>query len=418
MLLTLFSAFKVPDLRKRLLFVLLMFGVFIFGLHVSVPGIDRKAMDDLFKHGGLLGMLDVFTGGALRKFSIFAMGITPYINASIIMSLLTVVIPELEYLRKHEGEEGRKKISQYTRYLTIVLSLVQATGMTFWLKSIGVMGPLETLQMVRVILTLTAGTAFLMWVGEQITDKGIGNGVSLVIFCGIVARMPADMGRTFELFREGGIGLSNLLLLGVTIVLVTAAVLYVYQGERRITVSYTKRIVGRKMYGGGSTFLPIKVNQAGVIPIIFAMSVLLFPPTIAQFVPHLRNWANTFTAAWYYNVLYAALVIFFAFFYTAVTFNPVEVSDNLKKYGGFIPGVRPGKPTAEFLDKILTRTTTIGAIFLAAVAVIPVYIMQLTGVQTFYFGGTMLLIVVGVALDTISQIESQMMMRQYEGFIK
>lgn len=418
MLLTLFSAFKVPDLRARILFVLAMFGVFVFGLHISVPGIDKKAMEELFKHGGLLGMLDVFTGGALRKFSIFAMGITPYINASIIMSLLTVIIPELDYMRKHEGEVGRRKISQYTRYLTIVLATVQAIGMTVWLRSIGVMGQLEILQMARVVVTLTAGTAFLMWVGEQITDKGIGNGVSLLIFCGIVARMPSDIDRTLELYREGGIGLSNLLLLLVIAILVIAGVLYIYQGERRITVSYTKRIIGRKMYGGGSTFLPIKVNSAGVIPIIFAMSILLFPPTIAQFVPQLRTWANTFTAAWYYNLIYAALVIFFTYFYTAVVFNPVDVSDNLKKYGGFIPGIRPGKSTAEYIDRILTRTTLIGAVFLAIVAIIPMYIMQITKIQTFYLGGTSLLIVVGVALDTIAQLESQMIMRQYEGFIK
>ncbi|PIU67889.1 MAG: preprotein translocase subunit SecY [Armatimonadetes bacterium CG07_land_8_20_14_0_80_40_9] len=420
MLLTLISAFKVPDLRKRIFFVFGAFSVFIFGLHVYVPGIDREAMAHLFEQGGLLGLLDVFTGGALRKFSILAMGITPYINASIIMQLLTVVIPQIEQLQK-EGESGRKVISRYTRYLTIALALVQAVGMTIWLKNAGVITQLDVVHFLRIIITLTAGTAFLMWLGEQITDKGIGNGVSLIIFVGIVARMPTQVAQTISLYQSGGIGISNVLSLMIIAVAIVAGIVYVQQAERRVSVQYTKRIVGRKVYGGQSTYLPLKVNQAGVIPIIFAISILLFPATIAQFVPvpAIRQLASSFNeTSWYYNLSYALLVIFFTYFYTAVTFNPVEVADNMKKYGGFVPGIRPGKPTSEYLDRILTRITLLGALFLAFIAVIPSYIISLTHIGTFYLGGTSLLIVVGVALDTVQQIEAQMLMRHYEGFIK
>lgn len=420
MLLTLISAFKVPDLRKRIFFVLGAFSIFIFGLHVYVPGIDREAMARLFEHGGLLGLLDVFTGGALRKFSILAMGITPYINASIIMQLLTVVIPQIEQLQK-EGESGRKVISRYTRYLTIALALVQAVGMTVWLKNVGVITQLDIIHFLRIIITLTAGTAFLMWLGEQITDKGIGNGVSLIIFVGIVARMPTQVAQTIALYQTGGIGMSNVLILMIIAVAIVAGIVYVQQAERRVSVQYTKRIVGRKIYGGQSTYLPLKVNQAGVIPIIFAISILLFPATIAQFipVPAIRQLASSFReTSWFYNLSYALLVIFFTYFYTAVTFNPVEVADNMRKYGGFVPGIRPGKPTSEYLDRILTRITLLGALFLAFIAVVPSYIISLTHIGTFYLGGTSLLIVVGVALDTVQQIEAQMLMRHYEGFIK
>lgn len=420
MLLTLISAFKVPDLRKRIFFVLGAFSVFVFGLHVYVPGIDREAMARLFEQGGLLGLLDVFTGGALRKFSILAMGITPYINASIIMQLLTVVIPQIEQLQK-EGESGRKVISRYTRYLTIALALVQAVGMTVWLKNVGVITQLDVVHFLRIVITLTAGTAFLMWLGEQITTKGIGNGVSLIIFVGIVARMPTQVAQTIALYQTGGIGMSNVLTLMIIAVAIVAGIVYVQQAERRISVQYTKRIVGRKVYGGQSTYLPLKVNQAGVIPIIFAISILLFPATIAQFVPvpAIRHLASSFSeTSWFYNLSYALLVIFFTYFYTAVTFNPVEVADNMKKYGGFVPGIRPGKPTSEYLDRILTRITLLGALFLAFIAVVPSYIISLTHIGTFYLGGTSLLIVVGVALDTVQQIEAQMLMRHYEGFIK
>lgn len=418
MILTLINAMKVKELRNRMLFVLGAFTVFVFGLHVSVPGIDREAMRRLFEQGGLLGLLDVFTGGALKKFSIFAMGITPYINASIIMSLMNVVIPKLEDLQKKEGEHGRRIIARYTRYLTVALAMVQAIGLTLWLKNMGVFSHVDMILYARTVLTLVGGTAFLMWLGEQISDRGIGNGVSLIIFCGIVARMPNDAARTIALYKADVIGLFNVLLFFVIAVAVVAGIVYIQQSERRIQVQYTKRIVGRKMYGGGSTFLPLKLNHAGVIPIIFAISVLLFPPTLAQFLPAMHGWANSFAGSWYYNVSLALLVIFFTYFYTAVTFKPDEVADNMKKYGGFVPGIRPGRPTAEYLDRILTRITLVGALFLAAIAVLPSYVMKTTGISSFYLGGTSILIVVGVALDTVGQIEAQMLMRHYEGFLK
>ncbi len=420
MILTLFNAFKVKELRNRLLFVLGAFTVFVFGLHVSVPGIDRAQMERIFSQGGLLGLLDVFTGGALKKFSIFAMGITPYINASIIMSLMNVVIPKLEDLQKKEGEHGRRVIARYTRYLTIALALVQGIGLTVWLKNLGVFAHVTPILYVRTILTLVGGTAFLMWLGEQISDRGIGNGVSLLIFCGIVARMPNDAAQTIELYRAGIVGMLNVLIFFAIAAAVVAGIVFIQQSERRIQVQYTKRIVGRKMYGGGSTFLPLKLNHAGVIPIIFAISVLLFFPTMAQFFPDPRfqAWANGFSGTIYYNIILALLVIFFTYFYTAVTFNPNDVADNMKKYGGFVPGIRPGKPTAEYIDKIITRITLVGALFLAAIAVLPSYVMQTTNITSFYLGGTSILIVVGVALDTVSQLEAQMLMRHYEGFLK
>lgn len=418
MILTIINAMKVKELRNRMIFVLVAFAVFVFGLHVSVPGIDRQKMLDLFNQGGLLGLLDVFTGGALKKFSIFAMGITPYINASIIMSLMGVVIPKLEELQKKEGEHGRRVIARYTRYLTIALGSVQAVGLTLWLKNLGVFAHVDPVLYMRTIVTLVAGTAFLMWLGEQISDRGIGNGVSLIIFCGIVARMPNDVARTMALYRADAIGLFNVLVFFAIAVGVVAGIVYIQQSDRRIQVQYTKRIVGRKMYGGGSTFLPLKLNHAGVIPIIFAISVLLFPPTLAQFFPAMRGWANSFTGSAYYNIALAVLVIFFTYFYTAVTFNPNEVADNMKKYGGFVPGIRPGRPTAEYLDRILTRITLVGALFLAAIAVLPSYVMHATNITSFYLGGTSILIVVGVALDTVGQIEAQMLMRHYEGFLK
>lgn len=417
MILTFINAFKLPDLRKRLLFVLGAFAIFIFGLHVSVPGIDKEKLEKLFSGGGLLGLLDVFTGGALRKFSIFAMGITPYINASIIMSLLNVVFPKLEELRK-EGESGRKIISRYTRYLAITMSLVQGSGLVFMLRGMDILGQKDIWTFVQVVLTVTAGTAFLMWLGDEISENGIGNGVSLLIFCGIIARMPSDVARTAELYKTGGIHLGNIFLLVLLAVGSIAGVVFIILAERRIAVQYAKRIVGRKMYAGTSTYLPLKVNAAGVIPIIFAVSITLLPAQIAQFVPMVRAWVQVFNQSWMYNLFYAVLVVVFTFFYTAVIFNPTEVADNIKKYGGFVPGIRPGKPTADYLDRIVTRITVIGAIFLAAIAVLPQYAQGVTKVQSFYLGGTSLLIVVGVTLDTVQQLEAQMVMRHYEGFIK
>lgn len=417
MILTFINAFKLPDLRKRLLFVLGAFAIFIFGLHVSVPGIDKEKLEKLFSGGGLLGLLDVFTGGALRKFSIFAMGITPYINASIIMSLMNVVFPKLEELRK-EGESGRKIISRYTRYLAITMSLVQGSGLVFMLRGMDILGQKDIWTFAQVVLTVTAGTAFLMWLGDEISENGIGNGVSLLIFCGIIARMPSDVARTAELYKTGGINLWNIFLLVLLAVGSIAGVVFIILAERRIAVQYAKRIVGRKMYAGTSTYLPLKVNAAGVIPIIFAVSITLLPAQIAQFVPMVRAWVQVFNESWMYNLFYAVLVVVFTFFYTAVIFNPTEVADNIKKYGGFVPGIRPGKPTADYLDRIVTRITVIGAIFLAAIAVLPQYAQGVTKVQSFYLGGTSLLIVVGVTLDTVQQLEAQMVMRHYEGFIK
>lgn len=405
---------KMVDLRNRVLFVFLGFAIFIFGLHISVPGIDREALKQIFNRGGLLGLLDVFTGGALRKFSIFAMGITPYINASIIMQLMTVVSPELKELQK-EGEFGRRKIAQYTRYLTIAIATVQAAGLTYWLRNLGVLERMGIGAHVQLVIILVAGTAFLLWLGEEMSEKGIGNGVSLLIFAGIIARMPSDVANTYSLYRAGGLGTGNILSFLAIALASIAGIVYIYRSERRVTIQYAKRIIGRKMMGGQS-YLPIKVNQAGVIPIIFAVSVVLFPVTIGQFVPALSPFVQVFEQSWAYHLIYAALVVFFTFFYTAVTFDPQEVADNIKKNGGFIPGIRPGRPTAEYLDRILTRITVVGALFLAAVAVLPQIVIGVTNVPI-YFGGTSILILVGVALDTLQQLEAHLLMRHYEGFI-
>jgi len=425
MLASLLSAFKIPELRKRILFVFGMIGIFILGLHIAVPGIDKEAMEKLFSGGGLLGLLDVFSGGALRKFSIFAMGIAPYINASIIMQLLTIAVPSLEEMSK-EGESGRKKITQYTRYLTIVLALFQGGGICLWLAKSGIL-TVSSVTFPMIVVTLAAGTAFLMWLGEQVTEKGIGNGISLLIFTGILARMPTDIARVVEQTRVGAVNLFDILLFLAIFIAMVLGIIFIQQGQRRIPVQYAKRVVGRRMYGGQSTFIPLKVNQSGVIPIIFAVSVLLFPATIAQFAPQtgalgsVMAWVKDIFApgSFWYSTFYVIMVVLFTFFYTAVIFNPVEVADNMKKYGGFVPGIRPGRPTAEYLNKILTRITMAGAVFLAFIAVVPTYLMNLTNIQIYYmYGGTSLLIMVGVALETMQQIEAHLLMRNYEGFIK
>lgn len=405
---------KMVDLRNRILYVFLGFAIFVFGLHVSVPGIDREALNQLFNRGGLLGLVDVFTGGALRKFSVFAMGIMPYINASIIIQLMTVVTPELKEMQK-EGEFGRRRIAQYTRYLTILIAVVQGAGLTYWLKNLGVLQQVGIAAHVRLVLILVAGTAFLLWLGEEMSERGIGNGISLLIFAGIIARIPSDVASTYSLYKAGGLTTGNILAFLIIALASITGIVYIYQADRRITIQYAKRIVGRKMLGG-SSYLPIKVNQAGVIPIIFAVSVVLFPVTIGQFVPKLQPWVSVFQRSWVYYLSYGILVIFFTFFYTAVTFDPQEVADNIKKNGGFVPGIRPGKPTAEYLDKILTRITVIGALFLAVVAVVPQIVTNWTHVPI-YFGGTSILILVGVALDTLQQLEAHLLMRHYEGFI-
>ena len=424
MLASLLAAFKLPDLRKRILFVFGMFAIYVVGLHIPVPGIDKAAMERLFSNSDLLGMVDVFSGGALRKFTIFAMGIAPYINASIIMQLLTVAVPSLEALAK-EGEHGRKMISQYTRYLTVALAVIQAFGVSRMLMSGSVKAlSASTPEFIQIIITLAAGTAFLMWVGEQITDKGVGNGVSLVIFAGIVASIPVMMKDTIDYTRSGSIQPWQLLLFAIIFLGTIVGIVAIQQAQRKIPIQHVKRVVGTKVYGGSSSFLPLRVNSAGVIPIIFAISIQLFPVTISQFWPQI-GWMKRFAEAispganWWAAMLYAAFIIFFTYFYTAVTFNVPEVADNLKKYGSFIPGIRPGKPTLEYLDKVMSRITLAGAIFLSIIALMPYYTPMITGITTFSLvGGTSLLIVVGVALETMQAIESHLLMRNYEGFIK
>jgi preprotein translocase subunit SecY len=418
MLSALRNAWKIPDLRRRITFTLLMFLVFRIGSHIPVPGIDPRVLQDVFAQGNLHGFLDLFSGGALKRVSIFALSVTPYITSSIIVQLLTIVIPRWEELAK-EGEEGRKKLAQYTRYGTVVLALIQAAGMVAWMRE-AIVRP-GWVSWSIIVLALTAGTAFLMWLGEEITDKGIGNGISLIIFAGIVSGLPAGLGKIIGYIQVRAINVLNILLLAVVVLAVIVAIIYVQEGERRITVQYAKRVVGRRVYGGQSTHIPLKVNQAGVIPIIFAMSVLLFPGTVAQFVHH--PWAQAVANALQWGttlntVLYFGLNIFFTFFYTAVTFNPVDISKNLQKYGGFIPGIRPGRPTSDYISRVLYRITVAGALFIALVAILPMFMGTLTGVQGLYFGGTGVLIVVGVALETMKQIEAHMLMRHYEGFLK
>lgn len=425
------NAYKVEELRKRLLFVLFAFAIFIFTVHITVPGVDIKKWQQLLASGEIFKFLGMFTGGALNNFAITAMGITPYINASIIMQLLTVVIPKLEELAKEGGEMGRKKISQYTRWLTIFLSFMQATMMTLGLNKLGIFKYQDVFYFILVITTLTAGTSFLMWLGEQITDKGIGNGVSIIIFAGIVLRYPYYTAQTFNLtvqeFRTEGFQV--LLRIGLFIAIAIGlimAIIMITQGQRKVSVQYAKRVVGRRVMGGQSTYIPIRINNAGVISIIFAISVLYFPVTVLQFLPEDLKKIGIITVieAWFhprshfYNLMYAALVIFFTYFYSYITFNIMDIADNMKKYGGFIPGIRPGRPTAEFLERILSRVTFVSAIFLAFIAVIPTYIMQFTAVTTFYLGSTSLLIIVGVALDTMQQIEARLIMRHYQGFMR
>jgi len=412
------NAVKIEELRGKILFTVVMLLVFRIGAHIPVPGVSTKVFADLVASGVLFGFFDVISGGAFKNFSIFAMSITPYINASIIMQLLTVVIPQLERLAK-EGEEGRKKITQYTRYLTVVLAFIQAIGMSVALKHAFLRPSVE--QYLLVALTLTAGTAFLMWIGEQITEKGIGNGISLLIFAGIVSRVPAGAVRVVEYLKAGTINFFSIFLLLVIGAAVIAGIVLVHEGQRRIPVQYAKRVVGRRVYGGQSTHIPLRVNQAGVIPIIFASSILMFPEQLARWFSggKLADWYVAYfgwgTAA--HTIVYALLVIGFTYFYTAVIMNPVDIADNIKKYGGFIPGIRPGRPTAEHVAKIMSRVTLAGAVFLATIAILPNFVLLATRIPNVYFGGTALLIVVGVALDTMKQIESHMLLRSYKGFI-
>ena len=398
----------------------MMFAVFRAGIHIPVPGVDASVIESLFTSGNLFGLLDLFAGGALSKFSIFAMSITPYINASIIMQLLQSVVPQFEAWSK-DGEDGRKKIAKVTRYGTVILGFVQAAGMAFALRANNALVNNDFLSVFVVAIILTAGTCLLMWIGEQITAYGIGNGISLIIFAGIVARLPDGLETIYQYIQNGTINMFQAFLFAVIALAMIAVVVAVTQGQRRIPIQYAKRVVGRKMYGGHSTFLPLKVNQAGVIPIIFASSVLMFPVTIAQFIDneYVHKAADLFT--WgtpLQTALYALLIFIFTYFYTAISINITDMADNMKKYGGFIPGIRAGKPTADYVDNVMTKITLAGAVFLAVVAIIPNFLGSITGVQGVYFGGTAILIVVGVALDTMQQIESLMVTRHYKGFVK
>ncbi len=417
------NIFKIPELRTRILFTLTMLAVYRVGAHVPTPGINNEELSKflLEKGGSLLGFLDIFSGGALSRLTIFALGIMPYISASIILQLLTVVIPHLSKLAK-EGERGRKTIIQYTRYGTIGIALIQGFGIAVGLEGMNqgafVLNPGWSFRLMTVI-TLTAGTAFLMWLGEQITERGIGNGISLIIFAGIVARLPAAVAQTFDLYQVGQ--LSFLLLVALVFVMlgVIGAIVFLESGRRKVPVQYAKRVIGRRVYGGQSTHIPLKINTAGVIPPIFASSIIAFPATIAGFiqVPWVQSiGAQLSPGSLLYTVLYVSLIVFFCFFYTAVVLNPVDMADNMKKYGGFIPGIRPGQRTSDYIYNVLTRITTAGSIYLAAVCVVPEFLIYKLNMP-FYFGGTSLLIVIGVGLDTAQQIESHMLMRNYEGFL-
>lgn len=424
MLETLRNAWKIPDLRRRILYTFMMLVIFRLGSIIPVPGIDISQVKNIVENAGLLSFMDLVSGGAFGNMTIFALSITPYITASIIMQLLTIAFPRLEELAK-EGEEGSKKIAQYTRYGTIILALIQATGISLGLFQ-GALLNSDAFSIITVIITLTAGTTFLMWLGEQITEKGIGNGISLLIFAGIIASLPSGISNTFELASEGELNPITIILFLVIALLMVVGVVAIQEGMRKIPVQYAKRVVGRKMYGGQSSHIPLKVNQSGVMPIIFAMSLLQFPHTIAYFIGSEGGFAR-FLNTWlspvvmpgiiFYNLLTIMLIIFFTYFYTAVTFNPVEVSTNMKKNGGFIPGIRPGKPTVDYLNKVLTRITLAGAVFLAFITVIPTIILGVTGIPI-AFGGTSIIIVVGVAMETVKQIESQLLMRHYQGFLK
>ena len=421
------NIFKIPELKKRILYTFALLIVYRIGVHVPTPGIDAVALASFFARakGTLLGLFDMFSGGALERLSVFALGIMPYISASIILQLLTVVIPHLERLSK-EGEQGRKKITQYTRYGTVLLSIIQGFGISIGLEQMSspggapvVLNPGWEFRLMTVI-TLTAGTAFIMWLGEQITERGIGNGISLIIFAGIVARLPTAIANTFKLLSTGEMGIFLIIIMVVFMIAVVGCIIFVEQGQRRIPVQYAKRVVGRKMYGGQSTHLPLKINTSGVIPPIFASSIMMFPATIGSFIAiaWMQNIVSAITpGSIIYEVLFVGLIFFFCYFYTAITFNPDDVAENMKKYGGYIPGIRPGKRTADYIERVLTRITLGGAIYVSAVCVLPSILISKFNVP-FYFGGTALLIVVGVAIDTVSQIESHMLTRHYEGFLK
>jgi preprotein translocase subunit SecY len=407
-----------------MLFTLGALFIFRLGAHVPTPGIDTQAMSSLFNSGGggILDFLEIFSGGALSRFSIFALGVAPYINSSIIMQLLVVIFPFLEKMQK-DNEEGRKKIIQWTRYGAILFAVVQAVGLTTWMRSFDV--PVfsgSLFDVLVVVTTLTAGSIAVMWLGEELSDHGIGYGISMLIFAGFVARIPNAVTHSWALLRAGTMNAFMLLIALLLMVVVVAACILLQEGQRRLPVQYAKRVVGNKVYGGQSTFIPLRVNQSGVIPIIFASSILIFPYTVAGFFSTSgigRFFYNLFApGSWFYTLCYVLLIIFFSYFYTAVVFNPNEIANNMKKYGGFILGIRPGQPTADYITKVMERITLGGAIFLAVVALIPNFMSSVMNISGFYFGGTAVLIVVGVALDTVHQIEAQLLMRHYDGILK
>jgi preprotein translocase subunit SecY len=423
MLRTILNAFSVADIRKKLAFTAAILALYRLGAYIPAPGVDIDAVKEIennFSGSGILSFLNTFSGGSLSRLSLFALGIMPYITASIILQLLTVVVPSLERLQK-EGEVGQQKITQYTRYLTVGLAFLQSLGYVFLFRSFGketgtsVVGTLTFPKVFLIVIALTAGCTLLMWMGELITQRGIGNGISLMIFASIVSSLPSGISKWWNSPDQVFIVMMPFIALAVIV-----AIVFVQEGQRRIPVQYAKRVVGRKMTSGGSTYLPLRVNMAGVIPVIFAASIMAFPPTIGQLLntPAALDFAAFFEPnGWAYVVGEVFFIIIFTYFYTAVTFNPVDQADNLKKYGGFIPGVRPGRPTAEYLDRILSRLTFPGALYLGAVAALPTILISQTSAN-FYFGGTSILIVIGVALDTVKQLEAQLMMRNYEGFLK
>ena len=425
MLKTVAQAWKIPEIRSKMIFTLMMLLVFRIGSNIPVPNINREVLAQYFTgETGLFDLFDLFSGGSFSNFTIFALSITPYITASIIVQLLTMAFPYFENLAK-QGVEGRKKMAQITRYMTVVLAVVQAIGLAVGLFR-GAITDRSPFSVIVVILVLTAGTAFLMWLGEQINEKGIGNGISLIIFAGIVDRIPSAIRSVITQYTDGNMTLISIILLIVAAVLVIAGVVLIQEGQRKIPVQYAKRVVGRKMYGGQSTHIPVKVNQSGVIPIIFALSLLQFPLTITYFLPKDSGFTSFVTkwlsyngnpGVWIYGILNVVLIIFFTYFYNQITFNPVEIADNLKSNGGFIPGIRPGKATSDYLQKVTSRITVVGAVFLAAIATLPTILSTLTSLNI-HFGGTSLLIAVGVALETVRVLENQMMMRNYQGFLK
>lgn len=423
------NIFRIPELKKRVLFTLGMLAIYRVGCHIPTPGIDSVALSHFFKQaqGTLLGLFDMFSGGALERMSVFALGIMPYISSSIIFQLLTVVVPAIEKLSK-EGEVGRKKITQYTRYGTVLLSMVQGAGIAIGLESMR--GPAGELVVpspgwsfrLMTIITLTAGTAFIMWLGEQMTERGIGNGISMIIFAGIVARIPAALGNTAKLINSGNLSLFTVIFVAFLMSAVIAAIVFVERGQRRLPIHYAKRVTGLKTFSPQTSHLPLKVNMAGVIPPIFASSIIMFPATVANFIniPAVQQVAKMLSPGhWLYNIFYVAFIIFFCYFYTAVTFNPVDVAENIKKHGGYIPGIRPGKETSEYMDSVLTKLTFAGAIYISLVCVFPSILIDGFKLNLpFYFGGTSLLIAVGVGMDTVAQIESHLITRNYEGFLK